>query len=83
MIDLSTMKNVRVDGDKKRAYVDPGATLADFDKAAQLDDEILDFIEDNSEVLGLKKEEFNIFKLRVLAYVAQYYRSVDKIPAAL
>jgi FAD/FMN-containing dehydrogenase len=35
MIDLSTMKNVRVDAAKGRAYVEPGATLADFDKAVQ------------------------------------------------
>jgi FAD/FMN-containing dehydrogenase len=35
MMDLSTMTNVRVDAQKRRAYVEPGATLADFDKAAQ------------------------------------------------
>ncbi|HEY9619326.1 MAG TPA: FAD-binding oxidoreductase [Crinalium sp.] len=35
MIDLSTMKAVRVDAQKKRAYVEPGATLEDFDKVAQ------------------------------------------------
>ncbi len=35
VIDLSTMKNVRVDAGKKRAYVQPGATLGDFDAAAQ------------------------------------------------
>ncbi|MBW4620306.1 MAG: FAD-binding oxidoreductase [Cyanosarcina radialis HA8281-LM2] len=35
-IDLSTMKNVRIDPQKRRAYVEPGATLADFDKAAQV-----------------------------------------------
>jgi FAD/FMN-containing dehydrogenase len=35
MIDLSTLKNVRVDPDKRRAYVDPGATLRDFDEAVQ------------------------------------------------
>src|SRR2546425_1980580 len=35
VIDFSTMKNVRVDAEKKRAYVEPGATLADFDEAAQ------------------------------------------------
>ncbi len=35
MIDLSTMTNVRVDPQKRRAYVEPGATLGDFDKAAQ------------------------------------------------
>jgi FAD/FMN-containing dehydrogenase len=34
-IDFSMMRNVRVDADRKRAYVDPGATLADFDYAAQ------------------------------------------------
>jgi FAD/FMN-containing dehydrogenase len=35
MIDLSTLKNIRVDPEKRRAYVDPGATLHDFDEAAQ------------------------------------------------
>lgn len=35
MIDLSTMKNVRVDADQRRAYVDPGASLGDFDAAVQ------------------------------------------------
>jgi FAD/FMN-containing dehydrogenase len=35
MIDFSAMRNVRVDAEKKRAYVEPGATLADFDEAAQ------------------------------------------------
>lgn len=35
MIDLSTMTNVRVDTEKRRAHVQPGATLADFDKAVQ------------------------------------------------
>jgi len=35
MIDFSTMRLVRVDAEKKRAYVEPGATLADFDEAAQ------------------------------------------------
>jgi len=34
-IDFSRMKNVRVDAGKKRAYVEPGATLADLDKATQ------------------------------------------------
>ncbi|MEJ2111741.1 MAG: FAD-dependent oxidoreductase, partial [Acidobacteriota bacterium] len=34
-IDFSGMKNVRVDAAKKRAYVEPGATLGDFDKAVQ------------------------------------------------
>jgi FAD/FMN-containing dehydrogenase len=36
MIDLSTMKHVRVDAQKQRAYVEPGATLADFDQAVQV-----------------------------------------------
>jgi FAD/FMN-containing dehydrogenase len=36
MIDLSTMTNVRIDAQKQRAYVEPGATLADFDQAAQI-----------------------------------------------
>lgn len=35
MIDLSTMKNVRVDPERRRAYVEPGATLGDIDKAIQ------------------------------------------------
>ena len=35
MIDLSTMKNVRVDPDKRCAYVEPGATLGDLDAATQ------------------------------------------------
>ena len=35
MIDLSGMKKVRVDKGKQRAYVEPGATLADFDAATQ------------------------------------------------
>src|ERR1700730_18118678 len=35
MIDFSTMRKVRVDAPKKRAYVEPGATLADFDESAQ------------------------------------------------
>jgi FAD/FMN-containing dehydrogenase len=30
------MKNVRVDANKKRAYVEPGATLADLDEATQV-----------------------------------------------
>jgi FAD/FMN-containing dehydrogenase len=34
-IDFSRMKNVRVDPGKRRAYVEPGATLADLDKATQ------------------------------------------------
>lgn len=36
MIDLSAMKNVRVDPKKRRAYVEPGATLGDLDKAVQV-----------------------------------------------
>lgn len=36
MIDLSTMKHVRVDAQKGRASVEPGATLGDFDQAAQV-----------------------------------------------
>ena len=35
MIDLSPMKSVRVDPAARRAYVEPGATLADFDHEAQ------------------------------------------------
>lgn len=35
MIDFSTMKNVRIDSEKRRAYVEPGATLGDFDMAVQ------------------------------------------------
>jgi FAD/FMN-containing dehydrogenase len=35
MIDLSEMNSVLVDADRKRAYVGPGATLGDFDGAAQ------------------------------------------------
>ena len=35
MIDLSGMRDVRVDPDRRRAQVEPGATLGDFDKAAQ------------------------------------------------
>jgi FAD/FMN-containing dehydrogenase len=34
-IDFSQMKKVRVDAAKKRAYVEPGALLADFDEAVQ------------------------------------------------
>ena len=34
-IDFSRMKNVRVDAAERRAYVEPGATLADLDEAAQ------------------------------------------------
>lgn len=35
MLDLSTMRSVRVDPAARRAYVEPGATLADFDHEAQ------------------------------------------------
>ncbi|ASY63953.1 Small Molecule Metabolism [Sinorhizobium sojae CCBAU 05684] len=35
MIDLSPMKSVRVDATTKRAWVEPGATLADVDKETQ------------------------------------------------
>ena len=35
MIDLSTMKKVKVDAAKRHAMVDPGATLRDFDEATQ------------------------------------------------
>ncbi|HUF08447.1 MAG TPA: FAD-binding oxidoreductase [Rhodothermales bacterium] len=35
MIDLSAMRDVRVEADRRRARVQPGATLGDFDKAAQ------------------------------------------------
>ena len=35
-IDLSTMKNVRVDDRNRRAYVEPGATLNDLDRATQV-----------------------------------------------
>ena len=35
MIDFSNMKAVKVDAQKRRAYVEPGATLGDFDKAIQ------------------------------------------------
>jgi FAD/FMN-containing dehydrogenase len=35
-IDFSNMKNVRVEATKKRAYVEPGATLADLDQATQM-----------------------------------------------
>jgi FAD/FMN-containing dehydrogenase len=34
-IDFSRMRKVRVDGEKRRAYVEPGATLADLDEATQ------------------------------------------------
>jgi FAD/FMN-containing dehydrogenase len=36
MIDLSLMKNVQVDPNARRATVDPGCLLADFDAAAQV-----------------------------------------------
>jgi FAD/FMN-containing dehydrogenase len=35
VIDLSPMKSVRVDAATRRAYVEPGATLGDFDHEAQ------------------------------------------------
>ena len=35
LIDLSNMKTVSVDAQNRRAYVEPGATLGDFDKAVQ------------------------------------------------
>jgi FAD/FMN-containing dehydrogenase len=35
MIDLSNMKKVLVDATKRRAYVEPGVTLGDFDEAVQ------------------------------------------------
>jgi FAD/FMN-containing dehydrogenase len=35
MIDLSLMKSIQVDPDARRATVEPGCTLADFDAAAQ------------------------------------------------
>ena len=35
MIDLSALKSVRIDPQAKRAYVEPGALLSDFDHEAQ------------------------------------------------
>jgi len=35
MIDLSKMRNVHVDAEKRLAHVEPGATLGDVDKATQ------------------------------------------------
>ena len=35
LIDFSHMKDVSVDAQNRRAYVEPGATLGDFDKAVQ------------------------------------------------
>ncbi|HKK47243.1 MAG TPA: FAD-binding oxidoreductase [Balneolaceae bacterium] len=35
VIDFSKMRNVRVDTKERRAFVEPGATLGDFDKAVQ------------------------------------------------
>lgn len=35
VIDFSGMKEVEVDASQRRAYVDPGTTLADFDRVAQ------------------------------------------------
>ncbi|MGH9160698.1 MAG: FAD-binding oxidoreductase, partial [Vicinamibacteraceae bacterium] len=36
MVDLSRMTNVVVDAGKRRAYVEPGATLAEVDRATQV-----------------------------------------------
>jgi len=36
LIDFSNMKTVSVDVQNRRAYVEPGATLGDFDKAVQV-----------------------------------------------
>lgn len=36
MIDLSQMKDIEIDVEKRRAFVGPGCTLADFDAAAQM-----------------------------------------------
>jgi len=36
MIDLSLMKNIKIDPNAHRALVEPGCTLADFDAAAQV-----------------------------------------------
>ncbi|MBZ5569021.1 MAG: FAD-binding oxidoreductase [Acidobacteriia bacterium] len=36
MLDLSQMKNVHVKAEARRAYVEPGATLHDFDRAVQV-----------------------------------------------
>lgn len=36
MIDLSPMRSVRIDPGKRRAYVEPGACLGDFDHEAQV-----------------------------------------------
>jgi FAD/FMN-containing dehydrogenase len=35
-IDLSTLRKVRIDAQKRHAYVEPGATLGDFDASAQV-----------------------------------------------
>jgi FAD/FMN-containing dehydrogenase len=35
VLDLSSMKSVRIDPEKRRAWVEPGATLHDFDHEAQ------------------------------------------------
>lgn len=37
MIDFSMMRGVQTDAARKRAYVEPGATLADLDEAVQRD----------------------------------------------
>jgi FAD/FMN-containing dehydrogenase len=36
LIDLSNMRSVRVDRDAKKAWVEPGATLGDFDRETQI-----------------------------------------------
>jgi FAD/FMN-containing dehydrogenase len=41
MIDLSPMKSLRVDAAAKRAWVEPGATLADVDKETQANGELV------------------------------------------
>ncbi|CAN5324795.1 FAD-binding oxidoreductase [soil metagenome] len=35
LLDFSTMRKVRVDAEKRRAYVEPGALLSDLDEATQ------------------------------------------------
>ncbi len=35
LLDLSTMKGVKIDVERKRAFVKPGATLGEFDEATQ------------------------------------------------
>jgi FAD/FMN-containing dehydrogenase len=36
VVDFSPMRGVRVEADRRRAFVEPGATLRDFDAAAQM-----------------------------------------------